>query len=100
MKSLRRLILILLIGGVLLLGLNGLEYLALTDIYSDYVSRSVLEGMGVETANLPAWSNTATEWLIVTISRLLSPVYLLLSLVSLFLCWKTIRKIESTRPAC
>ncbi|MEW6181304.1 MAG: hypothetical protein AB1522_15415 [Chloroflexota bacterium] len=99
MKELRWLILISLIGGVLLLGLNGLEYLALTDIYHDYVSRNVLEGMGVETANLPAWSNTPTEWLIVTISRLTTPAYLLLSLLSLFLCWKTIRKKESTPPA-
>lgn len=96
MKELRWLILISLIGGVLLLGLNGLEYLALTDIYHEYVSRNVLEGMGVETANLPAWSNTPTEWLIVTINRLAGPAYLLLSLVTLFLCWKMTGKNVAT----
>ncbi|MFN7035644.1 MAG: hypothetical protein ACK4SN_04685 [Bellilinea sp.] len=100
MKELRWLIRISLIGGVLVLGLNSLEYLALTDIYHDYVSRTVLEGMGLEANHLPAWSNTAAEWLIVSISRLTTPAYLLLSLLSLFLCWKTIRKKELAHRSC
>ncbi len=96
MKRLRRLILISLIGGVLLLGLNGLEYLALTDIYRDYVSRAVLEGMGLEITHLPAWTAASGEWAIVTINRLAGPAYLLLSLVTLFLCWKMTGKNPAT----
>ncbi|MEN4013722.1 MAG: hypothetical protein AB1453_00535 [Chloroflexota bacterium] len=91
MNKLRVLILLTLIGGLLVLGLSLLEYLALTDIQSDYVSRSVLEQINIPAANLPAWSATPGEWQMVTAARLASLGFLLFNTLILGLCWRALR---------
>jgi hypothetical protein len=58
--------------AVLLCGFIILDYLALHDIYKDYVSQTVLGYLNIELpAQLPAWTDTALEWNAVTINYLI-----------------------------
>ncbi len=69
------------------------EFLALHDIWNDYVSVKVIEShRGINILNLPEWSETKLEWQMVNISALVQVLYLLFSLVTLVSCLKALRK--------
>ena len=62
-----------LIGVLAALGVTGAAclaalYLALHDIFGDYVSRRVLGAVGLDTEPLPAWSACPGEWRVVAIA--------------------------------
>ncbi len=97
MKGIRLLILMALLGGILLLGLNLLEFFALTDIYHDYVSPTVITQSGEDVSALPAWSAASGEWMLVTLSRYTSVAYLMFSLFTLLVCWKAIRRLPKVQ---
>lgn len=97
MKTLRMLALFSLIAGLLVFGLSLLEYLALSDIHNDYVSRSVLERFSISAASLPDWSTAAGEWQVVVVTRFASLGFLALNTLVLGLCWRTLR--HSAQPA-
>lgn len=92
MNTIRVFVLFSLIAGLLLLGLSLLEYLALTDIRNDYVSRAVLEQFNLPAAHLPAWSATPGEWQVVVIARLASIGFLVFNALILGLCWRALRR--------
>ena len=67
------------------------DYLALHDIWHDYVSKKVIEAYrGHSVLNLPEWSETKLEWQLVTISGLIRIAYFVLSSVTLVVCLKTL----------
>ena len=68
------------------------EFLALHDIWQDYVSFNVIESYkGSANLNLPEWSKTALEWKMVNISGLIQLFYLAFSLVTLVACLKALQ---------
>ncbi len=69
------------------------DYLALHDIWHDYVSKQVIETYSSSsTLNLPEWSETKLEWQMVNISGLIRIIYLIFSLTTLIICLKILRK--------
>jgi predicted transglutaminase-like protease len=65
------------------------DFLALHDIKKDYVSKSVLSYLLVETsAPLPTWTDTRLEWTSVTISYALRSILIVSNLVILLLLTK------------
>lgn len=62
------------------------DFLCLHDIRADYVSKSVLEYLHVETtAQLPGWTDTKLEWRSITISFTLRSILILANLLILVL---------------
>ena len=62
------------------------DFLSLHDIKADYVSKSVLSYLQVETSkSLPTWTDTALEWTSVTISYALRTVLTVSNLAILLL---------------
>ena len=62
------------------------DFLSLHDIKADYVSRSALSHLRVETSEaLPPWTDTRLEWASVMISYALRSVLILSNLVILLL---------------
>lgn len=69
------------------------DFLSLHDIKADYVSKSVLTYLKVETsAALPAWTDTRLEWASVTISYALRSILIVSNLAILFLLTKRLPK--------
>ncbi len=69
------------------------DFLALHDIWNDYVSRKVIEACDENSAlNLPKWSETKSEWQMVNISWLVRILYLAFSSVTLYMCLKALKK--------
>jgi len=70
-----------------------LDFLCLHDIYKDYVSRFVIQNVKADLLNeLPAWTNTAGEWMLVKMSYLIRVGFLVFNLVTLLLCFRFIKK--------
>jgi hypothetical protein len=62
------------------------DFLSLHDIKADYVSKSVLSYLQVETSkSLPAWTDTSLEWTSIRISYALRTVLILSNLAILLL---------------
>ncbi len=69
------------------------DYLALHDIWHDYVSKQVIENYGGNSVlDLPGWSETKLEWQMVNVSGVFRIVYLVFSFLTLIICLKTLRK--------
>ena len=65
------------------------DFLSLHDIKADYVSRSALNHLGVETsAPLPPWTDTTLEWTSVAVSYALRSVLVLANLAVLVVLMK------------
>lgn len=70
------------------------DFLSLHDIRADYVSKSVLTYLRVETSEpLPSWTDTALEWTSITVSFAVRSVLVLSNLVILLIL---IRRLPST----
>ena len=79
--------------GLIALAMTVSEYLALHDIWHDYVSKQVIENYGGGTyLKLPDWSETRLEWRMVNISGLIRVFYFTFSLVTFAICLKALRK--------
>ncbi len=89
--SKQSLLTLLFIFCFLFLGLLLLDLLALNDIHNDYVSTSVLEGIKANNiiSQLPDWSDTKGEWLVIQISMLAK---LLLAIVNIFILFKIFKQ--------
>jgi len=60
------------------------DFLSLHDIRADYVSKSVLSYLHVESlATLPAWTDTRLEWASVTISYAVRSILIVSNLATL-----------------
>jgi hypothetical protein len=69
------------------------DFLSLHDIKADYVSKSVLHYLHVETSEpLPSWTDTTLEWTSITISYAVRSILILLNLVVLVLL---IRRVQT-----
>ena len=69
------------------------DYLALHDIWHDYVSKEVIEShIGSSVLNLPEWSETKLEWQMVNISGLIRIMGFVFSGVTLLVCLKILKK--------
>jgi hypothetical protein len=69
------------------------NYLALHDIWHDYVSMRVIEFYGGSTAlYLPDWSKARLEWQMVTISELVRIFYFIFSLATFIICSNALKK--------
>jgi hypothetical protein len=65
------------------------DFLSLHDIKTDYVSKSALNYLQVETSKaLPPWTDTKIEWTSVTVSYALRSVLILSNFVILLLLIK------------
>lgn len=68
------------------------DFLSLHDIQKDYVSKSALENLEVETSRqLPDWTNTKLEWLSVTVSFVIRFFAIIFILVVLFTIKKKLK---------
>ncbi len=92
MKKIRIMATITMIAGILLLVVTFLDLLALTDISHDYVSQQVLDNLKISLPKeLPEWTATRGEWLVVSISTFSRIGFLLLNTITLGLCVKKLR---------
>ncbi|MCP4632469.1 MAG: hypothetical protein GY855_06045, partial [candidate division Zixibacteria bacterium] len=93
MKNPQLLIKICLGLGIFALLMTVGDYLALHDIWHDYVSKQVIEKHGGSTIlNLPDWTEARLEWRMVNISGLIKAFYIILSLATFVICLKALRK--------
>ena len=68
------------------------DYLALHDIWHDYVSKEVIENhTDISQASLPEWSETPGEWQVVEISGLVRAVYFGFSAITLLICLRGLK---------
>lgn len=75
---------------IFMLSLIFLDAMAMSDIYHDYVSISVLESIPLNVSNLlPNWSKASGEWTMLVISLILKLLFTIFILIALA---KTIRK--------
>jgi len=81
-----------LVVSVVVFLLTLLDVLALSDIYKDYVSTSVLESVNLKISDqLPYWSDTKGEWTMVTISVLLKTAFMVVIIIALI---KMVKKLN------
>jgi hypothetical protein len=72
-----------------------LDYLALHDIYKDFVSKAVLSSLNIALPKeLPAWTNTELEWYMVTINYLLKTLLAIMNIILVVVVMKTVRKSD------
>ena len=72
MKRIDALLKLVLLIAIVLCVLTILDYLALHDIYKDYVSKTVLSYLNLSLPiELPGWTNTELEWNAVTLNYIL-----------------------------
>ena len=79
MKQLKILTGIALIFCILVFLLTILDYLALHDIYTDYVSPEDFGYLGITLPDLPKWTNTTGEWTAVGVSYFARFIFLILN---------------------
>jgi hypothetical protein len=92
MKRLRLLVTLTFVLGLLAFILTIGDYLALHDISRDYVSNQVLRSLGTSLRpELPAWTETRTEWAVVSLSVFFRAGFLLLNATTLVLCTRALR---------
>ena len=85
MKKKETLLKIVIILSIILFICTIDDFLALHDIYKDYVSRSALQYLEIETSQmLPEWTNTKLEWTSVTISYWVRFICIILMIIALF----------------
>jgi predicted transglutaminase-like protease len=95
----KKLILISVAITILLILCTFDDFLSLHDIRADYVSKSVLNYLRVETSEvLPPWTDTRLEWTSVTISYAMRSVLILSNLVILLLLIKRLSHADG-RPS-
>jgi len=71
------------------------DFLSLHDIRADYVSKSVLNYLHVQTSEpLPPWTDTELEWASVTISYAVRSILILSNLVVLLLLIKRYQSVK------
>jgi hypothetical protein len=91
--SMKKLIIASIVITTLLIFCTIDDFLSLHDIKADYVSKSVLSYLSVETlAFLPAWTNTSLEWKSVTISYVLRSILIVMNLGILLLLRKRLAR--------
>jgi len=68
------------------------DFLSLHDVKADYVSRSALSYLHIETSEaLPKWTDTTLEWTSLKVSYAVRSVLVLSNLAILFLLTKLLR---------
>ena len=85
MKNSKKIIPIIIALCIVGLLLALFEFLALHDIHNEYVSTRILERQDIELSkDLPAWTATKGEWMIVRISYLFRFFFFILCAVLLY----------------
>lgn len=97
-KNIKTITIVTLLFSVIIFLLSILDFAALHDIGNDYVSQEILTYLNITTSsNLPDWTKTEGEWLIVSISLFLRILFLILNiLVITYYYRKVIPKISRT----
>jgi hypothetical protein len=73
--------------GFVVMGLTVLDWMALNDVYHDYVSREVFAALDMPVPRgLPDWSATPMEWMLVRVRWFATFGFLMLNAVTLALC--------------
>lgn len=81
----KKLIIVSIVLNLLLIFCTVDDFLSLHDIKKDYVSKSVLESLHIETsATLPGWTDAKLEWASVTISYAVRWILIVSDLTILF----------------
>ena len=76
------------------------DFLSLHDIKADYVSKSVLAYLRVETSEpLPTWTDTSLEWTSLTISHALRSVLIVSNFAILLLLKKRLLREDQLASA-
>lgn len=89
----RQLIIASIAINILLIFCTVDDFLSLHDIKADYVSKSILSYLHVETsAPLPSWTDTSLEWASVTISYALRSILIISNLGILILLRKRLAR--------
>jgi hypothetical protein len=90
-KNIKILTIITFIFGILIFLFSFLDFAALHDIGSDYISREILTYLDITTSkNLPDWTKTEGEWVVVTVSLFLRIIFLILNTFVLYYYYKKI----------
>lgn len=96
MKRIDALTKVILLIAILLCVLTVLDYLALHDIYKDYVSKAVLISLNMEVPKeLPAWTNTELEWNMVTINYIMKTLVTIINIILIVVVRNMVRKSSS-----
>lgn len=83
----------MLIATIVVLALTMGDYLALHDIQREYVSAEVLDSLGIIVSDeLPHWTATAGEWVMVQFSLLARFAFLILNAITLLLTVLMLRR--------
>jgi hypothetical protein len=99
MKRVDTLLKLVLGAAIVLCLLTVLDYLALHDIYKDYVSAAVLSYLNIALpVQLPAWTNTQLEWNAVTINYLVKTTLTVINLILIVMIRNLVRKNEVKQP--
>jgi hypothetical protein len=84
MNRIRLLVGFVLLASLLMLALTLGEFLALHDIRQDYVSKEIIDSLGVNlSSELPGWTSTAGEWALVQFSFAARLAFLVSNVVAL-----------------
>jgi hypothetical protein len=93
MKPIDTLMKVVLLIAILLCVLTVLDYLALHDIYKDYVSKAVLISLNIVVPKeLPAWTNTELEWSMVTINYIMKTLVTIINIILIVIVRNMVRK--------
>jgi len=96
MKPIDTLMKVVLLIAILLCVLTILDYLALHDIYKDYVSKAVLISLNIVVPKeLPAWTNTELEWSMVTINYIMKTLVTIINIILIVIVRNMVRKSSS-----
>jgi hypothetical protein len=99
MKRMDTLLTLVLGAAIALCLLTVLDYLALHDIYKDYVSAAVLSQLNIALPiELPAWTNTQLEWNAVTINYLVKTGVTVINLILIVMIRNLVRKNDVKQP--
>jgi hypothetical protein len=97
MKRLQLLATLMIVLCVFALMLTIGDFLALHDISRDYVSGRVLQSLGLSLAGqLPSWTDTKAEWVVVGVSVFFRVGFLLLNTMTLALCVRALKQRATT----
>ena len=93
MRRIDTLMKLVLLTAILLCVLTILDYLALHDIYKDYVSKTVLSYLNIELSKeLPAWTNTELEWNAVTINYIMKTLVTIINITLIMIIRNIVQK--------
>jgi hypothetical protein len=95
MNKLKSSIVMALVLCLLAFSLTFMDYLALHDIKQDYISKDMIERFKLTTTQeVPTWTDTPGEWLVVNISLVVRFFFLIFIVIVLIKSFRQMQEIK------